>query len=100
MVYSVRRLWTSLLVIGIPTAILAVVWVLFMGGRPVTGELAGCYLLIVVAGRAHAAEQERRAKPIRAARVRSQVERVRSTLVFDDAVAETPAAAREPQPAL
>lgn len=85
MVYSVRHLWTSLLVVGIPTALLAVGWAVFMGGRPVAGELAGCYLLIVIAGRAHAAEQERRARPVRAARVRKQLARVRETLEAEDA---------------
>jgi hypothetical protein len=93
MFYSVQRMWTSLLVIGIPAALLAAGWAIFMGGRPVAGELAGCYLLIVIAGRAQAAERERRAKPVRAARVRTQLDRVRSTVVSEEPERQPHAAA-------
>jgi hypothetical protein len=92
MSYSVHRLWTGLLVIGIPTAVLSVTWAIFMGGRPAAGGLAACYLLIVLAGRARAADRERRERPVRAERVRTQLARVRSTLVVD----EDPDAAAEP----
>jgi hypothetical protein len=78
--YRVRRMWTALLVLGIPTALGAAAWALFLGGRASTGALAAAYLLIVIAGRAHAAEMERRAKPMRRQRVNDQLERVRSTI--------------------
>jgi hypothetical protein len=89
--YRLQRMWTSLLVIGIPLAVLAVVWAIFMGGRATTGVLAGCYLLIAAAGRAHSAEQARRQKPVRLARVRTQVDRVKASLVVDDAEDAEPA---------
>lgn len=73
-------MWTGLLVVGIPTALGTTVWAVFLGGRALTGALAGAYLLIVIAGRAHAIETERRAKPVRHQRVRDQLERVRSTV--------------------
>jgi hypothetical protein len=75
-----RRLWTSLLVVGVPIAIVTIVWFIFVNGRPIAVELAGAYLLVAVAGRAHAAEMARRAKPGRLARVKGQVARVKSTL--------------------
>jgi hypothetical protein len=75
-----RRLWTSLLVVGVPTSIVTIVWVLFMNGRAIAAELAGAYLLTAIAGRAHAAEMARRAKPARLARVQGQLDRVKSTL--------------------
>lgn len=87
MLPSIRNMWTSLLAVGVPTALFAVGWAIFMGGRPVAGELAGCYLLIVIAGRAQAAERERRRRPHHEARVRTQLERIQSTLVFDDLAA-------------
>jgi hypothetical protein len=78
--YTVQRAWMSLLVVGLPTACLALAWVVFMGGRPVAALLAFAYLLIAVVGRAQAARRERREQPHRRKRVVTQLERIRSTL--------------------
>lgn len=78
--YTVRRLYTSLLAVCVPGAVMALAWVLFLGGRAVVAELATAYLLIVLASRAQAMERERRERPHRQLRVRNQLERVRSTL--------------------
>ena len=78
--YSVRRAWTSLLVVGVPVSILALIWALFMGGRLSVAALAFVYLLIVVAGRAQAIKRERVERPYREKRVAHQLERIRSTL--------------------
>ena len=78
--YSVRRAWTSMLAVGVPLALLTVVWTVFLGGRPAVAGLAVAYLLIAVAGRAQAIKQERDERPYRAERVAHQLERIRSTL--------------------
>jgi len=82
--YRVRQMWTALLGIGIPTAIAGVVWAAAFNGRWSAGALGAAYLLIAVAGRAHAAEMERRGAPMRRQRVSAQLERVRSTLPRDE----------------
>ena len=78
--YMARRIWTSLIAVCLPGALVALAWALFFGGRAVIAELAGAYLLILILGRAQAAERERRQRPLRAQRVRTQLERIRSTL--------------------
>jgi hypothetical protein len=80
-----RRIWTPLLVVCVPTALGVIAWSAFFGGRAVSGALAACYLLVLVAGRAHAADQARRATPARLERVRGQLDRVRSTLPLEQA---------------
>jgi len=79
-IYMARRLWTSLIAVCLPGALVALAWVLFFGGRAVIAELAGAYLMILILGRAQAADRERRQKPLRAQRVHTQLERIRSTL--------------------
>jgi hypothetical protein len=78
--YSVRRAWTSLLVVGIPTSLLSLFWAMFMGGRASMAVLSVAYLMIVASGRAQSAHRERRERPHREARVATQLERIRSTL--------------------
>jgi hypothetical protein len=78
--YSLRRAWTSLLVVGVPVAFLALAWAAFMGGRGSVAALAFVYLLIVACGRALAIKQERDERPYRAKRVEHQLARIRSTL--------------------
>lgn len=87
--YWAHRIWTSLLVVCIPGAVGALVYALFFHGRPVAAELAVPYLILVAAGRARAAERERRERPLREQRVRSQVERVRSSLPAEPSAAVT-----------
>lgn len=72
------RLWDSLLAVCLPLALGTIAWVVVTGARPVGAELAGAYLLIVIAGRAQAAERARREKPARLARVRSQIDLVKA----------------------
>lgn len=78
--YSVGRAWTSLLAIGVPLAILTVVWTIFLGGQPAVTALAVVYLLLAAAGRAQAMKRERDEQPYRDLRVADQLERIRSTL--------------------
>ena len=78
--YSVRRAWTSLLVVGVPLSLLTLIWGLFFGGRLSIAALALVYLLIAAAGRAQAIKQEREQRPHRERRVAHQLERIRSTL--------------------
>ncbi len=78
--YSVRRAWTSLLVVGVPLSVLALIWAVFMGGRLSVAALACVYLLLAGAGRAEAAKREREQRPYREIRVAHQLERIRSTL--------------------
>ena len=70
-------MWTSLLVVCVPGALAIIAWVLLAGGRPAAAELAGAYLAIVIAGRAQALERERREKPARMERVRTQIDLVK-----------------------
>jgi hypothetical protein len=78
--YTLRRAWTSLLVVGVPVSFLALAWAAFMGGRVSVAALAFVYLLIVACGRAQAIKQERDERPYRAKRVEHQLSRIRSTL--------------------
>lgn len=78
--YTLRRAWTSLLVVGVPLACLALVWWAFMGGRANAAALALVYLLLVACGRAQAIKRERTERPYREARVAHQLARIRSTL--------------------
>jgi hypothetical protein len=78
--YTLRRAWTSLLVVGIPVAFLALAWAAFMGGRGSVAALAFVYLLIVACGRALAIKKERDERPYRDRRVAHQLARIRSTL--------------------
>jgi len=78
--YTLRRAWTSLLVVGVPVSFLSLAWAAFMGGRASLAALAFVYLLIVACGRALAIKQERDERPYRAKRVEHQLARIRSTV--------------------
>ncbi|HWD65271.1 MAG TPA: hypothetical protein VG405_08855 [Solirubrobacteraceae bacterium] len=78
--YTIRRAWTSLLVVGVPVSVLALIWSAFMGGRASVAALAFVYLLLVACGRAQAIKQERDERPYREKRVEHQLARIRSTL--------------------
>jgi hypothetical protein len=78
--YTLRRAWTSLLVVGVPVSVLSLAWSVFMGGRATVAGLAFVYLLIVACGRAHAIKRERDELPHRERRVTHQLARIRSTL--------------------
>lgn len=84
--YTLRRAWTSLLVVGVPVSFLALIWTVFMGGRTSVAALAFVYLLIVACGRAHAIKQERDERPDRERRMAHQLARIRSTLPNADEV--------------
>jgi hypothetical protein len=85
--YTLRRAWTSLLVVGVPLSFLALAWAAFMGGRASVAELAFAYLVIVACGRAQAIKQERNERPHRERRVAHQLARIRSTLPGADQAA-------------
>jgi hypothetical protein len=78
--YTLRRAWTSLLVVGVPVSFLSLAWAAFMGGRASVAALAFVYLLIVACGRTLAIKQERDERPYRAKRMEHQLARIRSTL--------------------
>lgn len=78
--YTLRRAWTSLLVVGVPVSLLSLAWAVFMGGRATVAGLAFVYLLIVVCGRAQAIKREHDQRPHRERRVAHQLARIRSTL--------------------
>jgi hypothetical protein len=78
--YTLRRAWTSLLVVGVPVSFLSLAWAVFMGGRASVAALAVVYLLIVACGRAQAIKRERDERPYRDRRVAHQLARIRSTL--------------------
>lgn len=78
--YTLRRAWTSLLVVGVPVSVLALIWATFLGGRTSVAALAFVYLVIVACGRALAIKQELAERPYREVRVAHQVARIRSTL--------------------
>ena len=84
--YTLRRAWTSLLVVGVPVSLLALAWAAFMGGRASVAALAFVYLLIVACGRALAIKQELDERPHRERRVAHQLGRIRSTLPNADEV--------------
>ena len=78
--YTLRRAWTSLLVVGVPVSFLSLAWAAFMGGRTSVAALAFVYLLIVACGRAVAIRQEHVERPYREKRMEHQLARIRSTL--------------------
>jgi hypothetical protein len=78
--YTLRRAWTSLLVVGVPVSFLSLAWTVFMGGRASVAALALVYLLIVACGRAMAIKREQAERPNRDRRVAHQLARIRSTL--------------------
>lgn len=69
-----------MLAVGVPLALLTLVWTIFFGGRLAVTGLAVAYLLIAVMGRAQAIKRERDERPYRAERVAHQLDRIRSTL--------------------
>lgn len=104
--YTLRRAWTSLLVVGVPVSVLSLAWSLFMGGRATVAALAFVYLLIVACGRAQAIKREHDERPYRERRVAHQLARIRSTLpgVEESAplltVLSAPDDAADPEPAV
>lgn len=66
--------------VGVPLSVLALVWAVFLGGRPTVAGLAVVYLLLGAVGRAQAIKKERDERPYREVRVAHQLARIRSTL--------------------